>query len=41
MGAEQSIGVRGQLKCGNSYLADTRVKLWDEDTGMAGYYVEI
>uniref|UniRef100_A0A914V2L6 Uncharacterized protein n=1 Tax=Plectus sambesii TaxID=2011161 RepID=A0A914V2L6_9BILA len=30
----QSVGVRGTLMCGNRPLANTRVKLWDEDDGV-------
>ena len=33
MGSEQTVGIRGQLMCGNSYLTNTKVKLWDEDSG--------
>uniref|UniRef100_A0A914VDT1 Transthyretin-like family protein n=1 Tax=Plectus sambesii TaxID=2011161 RepID=A0A914VDT1_9BILA len=30
----QSVGARGTLKCGSRPLANTRVKLWDEDDGI-------
>ncbi|VDN32016.1 unnamed protein product [Gongylonema pulchrum] len=29
----QSAGVRGILLCGDKPLANTKVKLWDEDSG--------
>ncbi|KHN75277.1 Transthyretin-like protein 46 [Toxocara canis] len=31
---DQSVGVRGMLKCGNKPLNGTTVKLWDEDRGL-------
>lgn len=31
---QQSIAVKGKLMCGNKPLSNTRIKLWEEDSGI-------